>query len=225
VVVLCAFTLTWLSGTGVVLWWRQRNARGTRETARATHDSIGIVSNVYLLALGISAICFILPIAPLVYWITGSKEPRRPPLSSVAVEGGSTISPDQVARVATGALPGLLPETVLFPASRTAAYRVGMRQGESTLLAGDVQIDQYSGKLLAAARINNSEPAMRIVQGIRSFHVGRWLGIPSQILAALAGLAIAAQALTGFLMWRNARRRVAARYREPAPEPAAQSLR
>jgi uncharacterized iron-regulated membrane protein len=58
---------------------------------------------------------------------------------------------------------------------------------------------------LAADRADYSDPAMRIIQGNRSFHTGRWLGIPSRILAALAGLAIAAQAISGFLMWKKGR--------------------
>ncbi len=224
VVAVCAITLVVLSATGLMLWWRERRSPRLRSASWRTHNSVGAFSNAYLLALGVSALYFTFPLTPLIFRLTGSTPPNRPTLSSTVIATGSLISPDRAAEIAAAALPEMSPEVVLFPAGRTASYRVGMRKGETSLLAGDVQIDQYSGKLLAADRIDYSDPAMRIVQGIRSFHTGRWLGIPSQILAALSGLTIAAQAVTGFLIWRRTRKRQVS-YREPDPDPVAQSFR
>jgi len=203
VVAVCAFALVISSVTGLVLWWRARRSAQLRTGTWRTHNSVGLWSNLYLLLLGLSSICLVLPVNPLIFRVTGSKPPDRPARRSVVQPGSTPISPDRAAELAAAALPGLTPETVIFPFGPSGAYRVGMRTGENTLLAGDVQIDQYSGTVLAADRADYSDPAMRIIQGNRSFHTGRWLGIPSKILAALAGLAIAVQVFTGFLMWQR----------------------
>jgi uncharacterized iron-regulated membrane protein len=203
VVAVCAFVLVMLSVTGLVLWWREKSSPRLRTVSWRTHNVVGVWSNLYLLLLGLSTICMVLPVNPLIFRVTGSKPPDRPARRSVVQAGTTPISPDRAAEVAAAALPGLSVETVIFPFGSSGIYRVGMRTGESTLLAGDVQIDQYSGAVLAADRPDYSDSAMRIIQGNRSFHTGQWLGIPSKILAALAGLAIAAQAFTGFLMWQR----------------------
>jgi uncharacterized iron-regulated membrane protein len=203
VVTMCAFALVMLSVTGLMLWWREKSSPRLRTVSWRTHNAIGLWSNFYLLLLGLSTICLVLPVNPLIFRVTGSKPADRPARRSVVQPASTPISPDRAAEVAAASLPGLTPETVIFPFGPSGAYRVGMRTGESTLLAGDVQIDQYSGTVLAADRSDYSNPAMRIIQGNRSFHTGRWLGISSKILAALAGLAIAAQAVTGFLMRRR----------------------
>ena len=182
---------------------------------------MGIAADAYLFVLAVTALFMTLPLAPLIFMLTGSKTPNRQELSSTVVKGGPPVAIDRVVGMAHVALPDLSPEVVLLPHGPAGSFRVGMRRGEESSLAGDIQIDQYSGKVLSADRVDNSDPAMRIVLGMRAFHTGRWLGIPTQILGALAGLAMVAQAITGFVMWR---RPAPAVYRVPVPAAIA-SLR
>jgi uncharacterized iron-regulated membrane protein len=226
-VALSALALLILSASGLVLWWREKRLRiraGTSRAAFDLHSSMGVFANAYLLVLAVTALFMALPLAPLVFMLTGSKPPDRPQLKSIIVNDAPAITVDRVVALARVALPDLTPEVVLLPRDAAASYRVGMRQGEEDSLAGDIQIDQYSGRVLAADRVDNSDPAMRIVLGMRAFHTGQWLGIPTKILASLSGLVLVAQAITGFLLWRRSRGlRNRAVYRAPAP--AAQSSR
>ena len=79
-----------------------------------------------------------------------------------------------------------------------------------------VYVDRYTGSVLGAESTRRAQMGTRIGNQIRSIHTGDWFGKPTEAVWLVAALALVGQAITGLLMWWNARRSRAALKRAAA---------
>jgi uncharacterized iron-regulated membrane protein len=73
-----------------------------------------------------------------------------------------------------------------------------------------VIVDRFSGGVLLATSTRQAEVGLRISNAIRSIHTGDLFGKPTEVIWLAAAIVLANQAITGVLMWWNARRARAA---------------
>jgi uncharacterized iron-regulated membrane protein len=202
-----------LALSGLILWWPRRIVAIVRRTSwkRTTfdlHNAVGFYSLPIIAAITLSGvmIAFEATTDPLVKRLNAQSDP--PPPASTPASGAHRISIDDVLREAQRSLPGAAATNVNVPAGPRAAYRVLMKFPEDRTPAGRsrVHIDQFSGRVLLVENTREAPRGTRILNLKRSVHTGDIFGAPTQALYFIVGLAIAAQALTGAIMWWNARR-------------------
>ena len=83
-------------------------------------------------------------------------------------------------------------------------------------------IDKYRGDVLLATSTRTAPLGQHLINIKRSLHTGDIFGFPTQVLWALASVMLAMQAVTGVLMWLNARpaRRASRRRPVETPDPS-----
>ena len=69
-------------------------------------------------------------------------------------------------------------------------------------------VDKYRGTVLLAMSTRTAEAGQHMIDIKRSLHTGDIYGVATQILWMLGALLLATQAITGVLMWWNAKRRL-----------------
>jgi uncharacterized iron-regulated membrane protein len=114
---------------------------------------------------------------------------------------------NSILRIARAAAPGAAVMAMRLPPTSNAPVVVQMRYPEDRTSGGRslVFIDRYRGTVLRNASTRLAEPGTRLVNLKRSLHTGDVLGAPTQVIWFLAAVALATQAVTGVLMWWNAR--------------------
>ena len=68
-----------------------------------------------------------------------------------------------------------------------------------------VYVDRYTGAVLGVENMRRAQLGTQIGNRIRSIHTGDVFGRPTEVVWLLATLALVGQAVTGLLMWWNAR--------------------
>jgi len=203
-----------LALSGLVLWWRRKIVRigGAATWTRANfdlHNALGFYSSAVLLAITASGvlIAFERTTDPLVRALNRAPEPAPP--QSTPRAGATRISVDAALAIADAALPGAFASNVNVPAGARAVYRILMKFPEDRTPAGRsrVYVDQFSGALLLVENTRTAPLGTRILNLKRSAHTGDIFGAPTQALYFVVGLGIAAQAITGSLIWWSRRRR------------------
>ena len=71
-----------------------------------------------------------------------------------------------------------------------------------------VFLDKYRGTVLLAMSTRTAAAGQHMVDIKRPLHTGDIYGVPTQILWMLGAFILATQAVTGVLMWWNAKRRL-----------------
>jgi uncharacterized iron-regulated membrane protein len=202
--------------SGLYLWWPRKILtvkRGTnwRRTNFDLHSVLGIFSSLVLLFTLLTGVMLAWkqPIERfLVRWIDGQEvqKPLRP--ESTPLEGGRTLTLDEVVAISAEALPGTAFIGINIPPDAKAAYSVMRHFPEDKTGAGRsrVVVDQFSGRVLAVVSSRTQPMGTRLMNFADPTHVGIVLGSPTVILAFLATAALAGQAVTGFLIWWKPRR-------------------
>ncbi len=194
--------------TGLYLWWPlkritiAKNATGRRFWFDL-HNAIGIISLVFLLVLTLTgiAIGFDDNIVPAFYKLTRS-QPSEAPKTPAPPPDARPITLEQAMEIARSALPGTTPFGINVPGPK-GAYLVRSRFPEDRTPGGRsrVIIDQYTGKVLLAEDSRTAPAGTRMVIVNRAIHTGDIFGIPSKAVMSVASLALAAQMLSGLVMW------------------------
>jgi len=215
-----------LALTGLVLWWPRRIVtvgRGSsgKRTIFDLHNALGFYSSLVLVVITASGvlIAFERTTDPIIRALNAAPEP--PPPQSTPNRDATPYTLDEVFAIAAQALPGAFASNVNVPANPTAAYRVLMKFPEDRTPAGRsrVYIDQFSGNVLLVENTRTASLGTRILNLKRSVHTGDIFGAPTRALYFLVSLGIAVQAITGALIWWNARAR------PPTPPPSRRSKR
>jgi uncharacterized iron-regulated membrane protein len=215
-----------LALTGLVLWWPLRivtvgRGRSGRRTTFDLHNALGFYSSIVLVAITATGvlIAFERTTDPIVRTLNAAPEP--PPPQSTPNRDATPYTLDEVFAIAAQTLPGAFASNVNVPASPTSAYRVLMKFPEDRTPAGRsrVYIDQFSGKVLLVENTRTAPLGTRILNLKRSLHTGDVFGAPTRALYFLVSLGIAVQAITGGLIWWNARAR------PPTPPPSRRSTK
>ena len=202
-----------LAMTGLVLWWPRRiltlgAASSWKRTNFDLHNVLGFYSSLVMLVITLSGvlIAFENTTDPLVRRLN-PKMPEAPAPQSAPVAGGRRISIDEAIAAAERALPGAFASSIGLPAGPKGVFRILKKFPEDRTPAGRsrVYVDQFSGKVLLVENTRTAPPGTRILNLKRSAHTGDIFGAPTQALYFLVSLGIALQAITGALIWWNAR--------------------
>lgn len=203
-----------LAVSGLVLWWPRkivgvRRASSWKRRNFDLHNLVGFYASIVFLVIAGSGILigFEKTTDPLVKKLN-AWNPEPPPLTSTPVAGATAIDPDRALTAARAALPGAFASNISVPAGPKGVYRVLMKFPEDRTPAGRSRayVDQFSGKVLFVENTRDAPLGTRILNLKRSLHTGDVLGWPTRILYFLVVLGAALQAVTGALVWWNARR-------------------
>jgi len=197
--------------SGLYLWWPTKRVRvewrsGERRSWFDLHNSIGIVSLLFLLVLSLTGVLigFDRQATPMFYKLTRSEPVQRPNTSVKPQPGTPVISPERALEIARAALPGAAPILLTAP-NPGQLYQVALRYPEDLTPGGRsrVFIDPYGGKVVQAESSRTTAAGQRLVILNRALHTGDIFGMPSKVAVSLASLAIVAQFVTGLVMWRK----------------------
>jgi uncharacterized iron-regulated membrane protein len=209
------FVALFLVLSGVVIWWRDKlwrvNTSGSwKRTNFDLHHSLGIWSAVVLLIITSTGLW--VHYASVDEWmllLNGSR-PTALPSQWAPAPGMRVLSLDSIAAVARVAVPGAAIMNIQLPPGPKRPAMVQLKYPEDHTPAGRsrVFVDKYRGRVLLAMSTRTAEAGQHMIDIKRSLHTGDIYGVPTQILWMLGAFLLATQAVTGVLMWWNAKRRL-----------------
>jgi uncharacterized iron-regulated membrane protein len=231
-------TIVWLATvcalvlvvTGLILWWREKlwRVNATASWKRVNfdlHHALGVFAAIVLLLITSTGIwVHFNQIDGLLRKLDRSPTPPQP-VQPATEPGAKPVSLDSLARAARAAIPGAAIMLLQLPPAERAPAMVWMKYPEDHTPAGRsrVTLDKFRGTVLLATSTRTAEPGQHLINIKRALHTGDIYGTTTQIIWALASLVLASQAVTGVLMWWNARagRRKRDERDEPTPTLAA----
>jgi uncharacterized iron-regulated membrane protein len=203
-----------LATSGLVLWWPRKiaalhSSSSWKRLNFDLHNVLGFYSWFVIVAITLSGvlIAFESTTDPLVRRLNDRLEPPSP--QSTPAPGAKRITLDQAIAIGESVLPGAAASNINVPATPKAVFRILKKFPEDRTPAGRsrVYIDQFSGAALLIENTRTASLGTRILNLKRSAHTGDIFGAPTQALYFLVSLGIAVQAITGVLIWWNARKR------------------
>jgi uncharacterized iron-regulated membrane protein len=228
IVGIAALLLFILSITGIVLWpgWRKLisgfkikwNAHPKRLNYDL-HKVAGIITAAFLAVIAFTGFCwnFYDQTTPIVYAATLTPKPLE--VKSTIVKGQASLSLGEALRQAELALPGAVTTFITLPTQPDEAFHFFKKvPQDSEDYNSSVEVDQYSGKVLAVQDSRVAKLGDRILNSFTPLHYGTFGGIPTRILYIFVGLAPTVLLVTGFMMWRSRWRRKKAVF-GAIPEP------
>lgn len=206
--------------TGLYLWWPMKRIgiRGGWRSGRFwfdLHNSVGIVSLVPLLVLGVTGtiLGFEDQAAAALGRMIGTHRyhERNNAARPQPAPGASPITPDRAVVVARAQLPGAVPNRVQMP-RYGGAYRVSMDDPKDRVAGSRnlVVIDQYSGSVISLTRSGELSATERILATDEAIHTGEALGMTGRIVAWLTSIILPVQAISGLWMWLRRKRHLSA---------------
>ncbi|MFL5612493.1 MAG: PepSY-associated TM helix domain-containing protein [Gemmatimonadaceae bacterium] len=209
------FVALFLVISGIIIWWRDKlwrvNTRGSwKRTNFDLHHALGIWAAVVMLIITSSGLW--VHYATVDEWMRKlNRSPTLPVPSQPAVEPGMpALSLDSIAAAARAAVPGAAIMNIQLPPGPKRPAMVQLKYPEDHTPAGRsrVFVDKYRGTVLLAMSTRTADAGQHMIDIKRSLHTGDIYGLPTQILWVLGALLLATQAVTGVLMWWNAKRRL-----------------
>ena len=215
--------LKWAAGgllflliSGLCLWWpakrmRIRGSMGSPKFWFDLHSAVGIFSFLPLLALAASGT--ILAFEDQLASVLGkppdshSVRVKPPQVRSDPRPNATEITPDEAVAIARRELPDALPYRVQMP-GYGGLYVIALEYMDHRI-AGDrnsVSIDPWSGRIVAAKLAAGLGFQQRFMTANQAIHTGSILGTASRIAAALTGLLVPVQAVSGVVLWLRRRR-------------------
>jgi uncharacterized iron-regulated membrane protein len=201
--------------SGIVVWWRDKrwrvNASGSwKRTNFDLHHALGIWAAVLLLIITSTGLW--VRYATVDEWMRKLNSSPTPgvPSQPAAEVGRPLLSLDSIAAAARAAVPGAAIMNIQLPPGPDRPAAVQLKYPEDRTPAGRsrVFVDKYRGTVLLAMNTRTAEAGQHMIDIKRSLHTGDIYGVPTQILWLLGALVLATQAVTGVLMWWNAKRRL-----------------
>jgi len=198
--------------TGIILWWPDKLVRiHTRASWKRInfdlHHAVGIVAAAILIVMTSSAMVIHYaaltkamksldrsPEAPTPKQVPGPANSAPPSFDASATAARNALPGAAITSISTGGPKNPVTVAMRFPEDRTPGGR------------SRVYLDRYTGRVLAAVSTRDAELGTRLDNLKRSLHTGDVLGKPTEALWFLATLALAAQFVSGVLMWWNGRR-------------------
>jgi uncharacterized iron-regulated membrane protein len=209
---IAALLLFILSLTGIVLWpgWRKLisgfKIKWTAHPKRTNYDLhkvAGIITAAFLAVTAFTGFCwnFFDQTAPIIYAATLT--PKPPEVKSTFVKGQVPLSLGEALRRAELALPGAATTFITLPTEPDATFHFFKRvPQDSENFNSAVEVDQYSGKILALEDSRVAKLGDRVLNSFTPLHYGTFGGTLTRILYIFVGLAPTFLLITGFVMWR-----------------------
>lgn len=214
IVAVVTFVALFLVLSGIVIWWREKLWRVNRSASWKRvnfdlHHSLGIFSAIVLLLITSTGLW--VRYATVDDWMRKlNRSPTPPTPAQPAVDPGTPLlSLDSIAAVARAAVPGAAIMNIQLPPGPRLPGMVQLKYPEDHTPAGRsrVFIDKYRGTVLLTMSTRMAEAGQHMIDIKRALHTGDIYGLPTQILWMLCAFVLASQAVTGVLMWWNAKRR------------------
>jgi len=202
------FALLLQSLSGLYLWWPLKRTTvklnaSWRRISLDLHHAVGFFSCAFICVLSVTGLVKVYgdKLQPLFDRVTGSPTMTRDLPSKVSP--ASTITIDDAVAIARTRLPGARLARILPPKDKNGSFVVHMKFPDDSTVPGRswVVVDQYSGSVLSSLDARTAPAGSRIPIINREVHVGGIYGVPTRILAFLAGLAVLLQTATGYLLW------------------------
>jgi uncharacterized iron-regulated membrane protein len=195
--------------TGVILWWKFKilgvkwRANGWRVNFDL-HSVFGIYAAAFFLILSVTGfmIGYDSFFYPLILKASGAS-PKSLQVKSAPAPGTPPLALDAVIAAAQRQMPDAQVRYFGLPQRPDDPFSLYVRQPEDPTAFGRsrVRVDGYSGAVLAHRDTRTSNWGERVVDFTEAVHFGDIYGMPTRILAFVASLAAAGQALTGFIIW------------------------
>jgi uncharacterized iron-regulated membrane protein len=201
--------------SGIMLWgsaakrrtiFAVRRDRGQRVLIYDLHKLGGVVTAPLLVAAAATGLSLVFHPTFERVLNAVTQTPERPALPiSTDRTSSLKLSIDQMLEMAEQAVPDAATTWILFPQTPDAPLRVRKKLRDELHPNGKtfVMLDQYSGRLLQVDNALTAPLARRFDNALYAFHVGRWAGLPAELLQVVTGLASALLFLTGSVMWKN----------------------
>lgn len=196
-----------LSLSGLWLWWPDKlwRIRGGswKRVAFDLHHLLGITGLALFVVMSVTGVILAGGLVSRVVGRGGAPPPEQP-----AVEPGTApASLDAAARAARAAVPDNDIRLVTIPRDRSQPLVLQLRPpgGDMARPPSRVTVDRYRAVALHVRRPGDASPAERIGTWLLALHTGEIGGLPAVIAWGVASLALAVSAVTGLLMWWNAR--------------------
>jgi uncharacterized iron-regulated membrane protein len=216
IVGIAALLLFILSITGIALWpgWRKLisgfkikwNAHPKRFNFDV-HKVSGIITAAFLAVIAFTGFCwnFYDQSSAAIYAVTLT--PKPPEVTSTVVKGQASLSLSEALRQSDLALPEAITTFITLPIEPDAVFEFYKKvPGDSEDYNSSVEVDRYSGKVLAVQDSRVAKLGDRILNSFTPLHYGTFGGLPTRILYLFVGLAPTVLLVTGFVMWRYRRR-------------------
>ena len=194
--------------TGLVIWWRAKRAsiKWSGSWFRIcfdAHNVTGVWASLFLFCAAATGV--LIGSESILYWLTRSAGPTRPPQvrSADAAPGTAAIGVDRAVEIARAAIPVATVAGIQLPANPKAAYMVLLRVPEDTSEAvhSFVFVDQFSGAVLHVHNFLTDSQGYRAVRFNRSIHTGDVLGTVGHVIVSLSSLLLAVMVVTGLVIW------------------------
>ncbi|HUS08460.1 MAG TPA: PepSY-associated TM helix domain-containing protein [Bryobacteraceae bacterium] len=206
-----------LAITGLILWWP---ARGEWDSAfqvvrRANWKGInydlhrvgGALTFAFVVLFCITGANFTWPAVYRQLIAAVLPVSKRPgPAIPIQVEKGAVRRPlDDLVRSAQERVPGGIMVRALIPQSATQTVRVVFRHGEprENRKTSQVAVNPYTAEIISAEMYSERRAGDHVLSMLSPLHTGHFGAYPVKILWAVAGLAMPALFVTGFIMWWN----------------------
>ena len=215
IVVAVTFLALFLVLSGIIIWWREKlwrinSSASWKRINFDLHHSLGVFSAIVLLFITSTGLW--VHYGAVDDWmrkLNHSPTPS-PPMQPAVAPGTPELSLDSIAAVARTAVPGASIMNIQLPPGPKRPAMVQLKYPEDHTPAGRsrVFIDKYRGTALLTMSTRTAERGQHMIDIKRALHTGDIYGLPTQILWMLGALVLATQAVTGVVMWWNAKRRL-----------------
>lgn len=208
-----------LSITGIRLWVRPKvrqllssmtvkfSSSFTKQN-HSWHTLLGVISFPVVSMLSLSGCVIMLNflVLPLIFMSAG----RSPQVLMSLLAGKSTCSIVNTPPSLTSILKSVRQEepdakitAILFPKDTESTYFINARKTSGTEVERIVflSVDQYSGKVLLNSEKGFPELVHLYIDWVKPIHFGSFGGLPTRILALVAGLIPLILTITGFFIW------------------------
>lgn len=136
--------------------------------------------------------------------------------NSIALANSINLNSVVALAQAKGAPPGF---SVTLPEGKTGVYTISAFPGDPTQEV-TMHVDQYSGKVLADVRWKDYGLVPKAVEMGTAIHMGRYFGLPNQLLMLVAAVISMLLSITGAVMWWQRRPQESGLLGAPAMPPS-----
>lgn len=172
------------------------------------HNVIGFYSSPVILVLSLTGvlISFSFIFVPLIFLLNGKSAKGVASLlnaQSVVQQSAKPLNLGKVLEIAHAEMPGAEVLGLNLPAGEKGSYRLDLiaKGRPATGRRKMLSLDQYSGKVLLNSDRHFPEVGLAYLSWLGPVHYGSFGGLPTKVLALLAGLVPLVLCITGFVIW------------------------
>ncbi|MBC6418880.1 MAG: PepSY domain-containing protein [Prochloron sp. SP5CPC1] len=233
----CGVLMMVLGITGIILWpgWKNLKAGFKLRWGSAKqllsydlHKVTGVFFSLVLVLLGFTGTVIVLlhHVEPLLALIIGAP-PEKAELPALPANP-KPLSFGELLQRTEETLPGGKAISISFSGEDKREVQVRLAFPEDPIPdipLSNVSLDRFTGKVLSQQKTVQWTPGLRLGQFLLNFHFGRFWGVTSQVIYAIAGLTPTLFLVTGFVLWQKRRWQKARKQEAQQQEVRSKSLK